>query len=245
MNWGVLWAGITTIVVGLVTNELTAIAPSLARKLLRLAARVETDDLAERDLIFGETSSMMDEEIPGKLTKLGWACGRVVAARRLAALRHRVERAERPPRRSRLEARLRVMEARVRAETFDDAPVLMVLIYMFGLLGTGIPSAVVFYLTISSIDSASMMFGLALAFLPLLLGWQLFLAVANLLIITTVRARKARDDGGSARPADDCVAVSGDIRRALLDLIAAVTDAFPNEGAGSSRVEGVRQRGRR
>lgn len=79
-------AVLAAIGVGLVTNELFDLAPWLARRLLRRAARLEAGTPDETPLILEELTALLDE-VPGKLTKLLWALGRHTNAVRLVKRR--------------------------------------------------------------------------------------------------------------------------------------------------------------
>lgn len=90
MNVGVFWAAFSAIALGVVTNELCDISPWLARRILRIAARLEDRDKSNASLVFEELAAML-EGIPGKLTKLCWAIGRLGFASYLAIGRARRE----------------------------------------------------------------------------------------------------------------------------------------------------------
>lgn len=74
------------VVLGLVSNEIGDVAPWLARKILRRASRWEADDEAEADLIFAEQLEFL-ESIPGRITKLAWAVGRLGFGLRISLAR--------------------------------------------------------------------------------------------------------------------------------------------------------------
>ena len=76
MNWDVVWAGVTAVVLGLVTNELFEWSPSLARRILRWAASWQASSQEEADLIFAETCEYLDA-MPGRLSRVAWAIGRL------------------------------------------------------------------------------------------------------------------------------------------------------------------------
>lgn len=97
MNWGFVVATLVAIVVGAITNELGELAPSLAHRVLRLAAYLEASGHEERGLLLNEMAAMLDE-VPGKLTKLLFSIGRLTYA-----LRHM----ELQPKRIRVPSRLK------------------------------------------------------------------------------------------------------------------------------------------
>ena len=88
MNWAFVVTTVAAVVVGAITNELCDLAPWLAIRLLRVAARLEAVSREERHLLFEEMSAMSDE-VPGKLTKLLFAIGRLTYASRHMRFRAR------------------------------------------------------------------------------------------------------------------------------------------------------------
>jgi hypothetical protein len=76
VNWGVVWTGVTAVLLGLVTNELFEWSPSLARRILRWAASWQADSPEEADLIYAEACEYLDA-MPGRLSRVAWAIGRL------------------------------------------------------------------------------------------------------------------------------------------------------------------------
>ena len=76
MNWGVVWTAGASVLLGLVTNELFAWTPSLARRILRWASTWQADSSEEVELIYAETCEYLDA-MPGRLTRVMWAVGRL------------------------------------------------------------------------------------------------------------------------------------------------------------------------
>jgi hypothetical protein len=76
MNWSLIGG----IVGALVINEISELSTSLARGILRLAARLEAGIGPEKDLIYNELRAIMAENVPGKLTQLFWAAGRLMGS---------------------------------------------------------------------------------------------------------------------------------------------------------------------
>ncbi|MDQ3786670.1 MAG: hypothetical protein M3422_05420 [Actinomycetota bacterium] len=88
MNWAFVVTTVAAIGVGAITNELCDLAPWLAVRLVRLAARLEAATPEEKHLLFEEMSAMLDE-VPGKLTKLLFSIGRLTYAARHVRWRRR------------------------------------------------------------------------------------------------------------------------------------------------------------
>ena len=63
---------VVTIVVGLAINEMSDLAPATAQRIVKLAARLWSEDAAQQE-IYAEEWSAYIEERPGKLYKLGTA----------------------------------------------------------------------------------------------------------------------------------------------------------------------------
>jgi hypothetical protein len=75
----IIWGIVAAIGLGVLTNELCDLAPWLARLLLRRAASLEAKSPEEAMLIYDEMAATLDE-VPGKLTKLLFAAGRMTLA---------------------------------------------------------------------------------------------------------------------------------------------------------------------
>lgn len=75
----VIWGIVAAIGLGVLTNELCDLAPWFARLILRRAASMEAATPEEAILIYDEMVATLDE-VPGKLTKLLFATGRMTLA---------------------------------------------------------------------------------------------------------------------------------------------------------------------
>jgi hypothetical protein len=96
VTWTAFWTAAMAVVLGLVSNEIGDVAPWLARKILRRASRWEAEGEAEADLIFGEQLEFL-ESIPGRITKLVWAVGRLRFGLRFSLARSKRRRQGLPP----------------------------------------------------------------------------------------------------------------------------------------------------
>lgn len=76
MNWDLVWSVVGGIGLGALTNELCDLSPWIARRVLGRAARIEAATREEAELIYAELVSFL-EDVPGKLSKLGWSFGRM------------------------------------------------------------------------------------------------------------------------------------------------------------------------
>jgi hypothetical protein len=77
--WAFIAGVFVTIFLGALTNELGEIAPWLARRMLKRAARIEARNQQEPEAIYQEYLLLL-EKIPGKLLKLGFAVGRLCSS---------------------------------------------------------------------------------------------------------------------------------------------------------------------
>jgi hypothetical protein len=84
VNWGAFWATVSAFLVSGATNEFCDIAPWLAKRVLRRAARIEAANQDEESLILDELLALLDE-VPGKISKLVWSLGRLGFSWRFAA----------------------------------------------------------------------------------------------------------------------------------------------------------------
>jgi hypothetical protein len=84
VNWGAIWATLSAIVVGAATNELCDVAPWLAKRVLKRAARLEATHGEEEALILNELLALL-EDVPGKLSKLIWSLARLGYSTRFVA----------------------------------------------------------------------------------------------------------------------------------------------------------------
>jgi hypothetical protein len=86
VSWSAVWPVLGAVVLGALTNELCDLAPWLARRILRRAARIEASTRDEARLIADEYLMLL-EDVPGKFSKLVFALGRFAFTLRFTASR--------------------------------------------------------------------------------------------------------------------------------------------------------------
>ncbi len=86
MSRDAVLAAVTGLVFSLVANEIGDVSPWLARRILRRASRWEAANCTEADLIFAEQLENL-ELVPGRLSKLAWALGRLRFGLRISLAR--------------------------------------------------------------------------------------------------------------------------------------------------------------
>lgn len=79
----IIWSSFLAVTLGITTNEVSELSPWLAKKVLRFAVHLEEKREAESQLMQIELNRLLDE-VPGKLTKLVWAIGRLYFSGKLA-----------------------------------------------------------------------------------------------------------------------------------------------------------------